>query len=242
MMLMLNPSHRLHLSRWLCAAALAAGLAALPVPFAAAADAAAPRPLEIVELSGQYGRNTKGFVCKIVYPWVMSAQHTEAAEEISEELSERAWKFAQNYVSRRSKPDAGNESNDLGYEVKCNDGRYFSLNLYHYYYAEYAAHPLYGKEGLTFNAVTGKLLKWKDLVRPADKGAFTLAAINQKLLTSQYAMNDAFFPDFHGLKKLPQNYYVDEQGYIHFMFMPYEIGPYASGLIDLNMEKKAGNL
>lgn len=67
-MLVLNPFHRLHLSRWLCAATLAAGLTALPVSFAAAADTVTSRPFEIVELSGQYGRNTKGLSARSSIP------------------------------------------------------------------------------------------------------------------------------------------------------------------------------
>ena len=117
-----------------------------------------------------------------------------------------------------------------------------SLNLYTYFYAEHAAHPLYVKEGVTFDAATGKRLRWKDLVRPEDKEAFTLTGINQKLLTSRYAMEDAFFSDFRGLRKLPQNYYVDGQGFLHFQFAPYEIGPYSSGQIDLNTNCKAKGL
>ena len=220
-------------------ACLAVSLAASSVVPASAAALPAEQPLQIVEMKGQFGSNTKGFVCKVTYPMVVSAVRREAADDISETLSERAWEFAQDYAVRRTEKGAPNLSSDLGYEVKCNNGRYLSLNLYTFSYAEHAAHPLYGKEGITFDAETGKELRWKDLVRPEDKESFTLDAINKKLLTSQYAMNDAFYSDFRGLKKLPKNYYVDGQGWIHFQFLPYEIGPYSSGEIDLNTNCKA---
>ena len=221
---------------------LAIGLAAASAAPVSAAALLEPPPLQLVEMQGEFGKNTKGFVCKVTYPLVVSTTRREAAEEISETLAEKAWEFAQNYAVQRSQKGTPNIANDLGYEVKCNNSRYLSLNLYTYFYAEHAAHPLYVKEGVTFDAATGTRLRWKDLVRPEDKEAFTLAGINQKLLTSRYAMEDAFFSDFRGLRKLPQNYYVDGQGFLHFQFAPYEIGPYSSGQIDLNTNCKAKGL
>ena len=35
---------------------------------------------------------------------------------------------------------------------------------------------------------------------------------------------------------MPENYYLDPDGSIHFLFQPYEIAPYAVGIIDLSMQ------
>ena len=38
------------------------------------------------------------------------------------------------------------------------------------------------------------------------------------------------------LKKLPENFYWDEDLHVHFIFQHYEIAPYAMGIIDVDID------
>jgi hypothetical protein len=66
-----------------------------------------------------------------------------------------------------------------------------------------------------------------------------LEAVNAKLLSSEYGQKHYFYNDFKGLKNLPNNYYLDAESHIHFLFGQYEIAPYVVGIIDIDMEKTA---
>lgn len=100
-----------------------------------------------------------------------------------------------------------------------------------------AAHPTSWLEGITFDLSTGEKVLWQALVRDDDADSFSLASINAKILDDTKTRGLSLFLDFKGLKKLPKNYYLDKNGIIHFIFGQYEIAPYSSGIIDINMEK-----
>lgn len=208
---------------------LAAGMMFIaPAPQTASAAAPADAGAFYYTVKGQWGTDDNGFVLTTSYPVVMM-ENRKAAEKISEEIAEEVQEEAQRYYERKTKGTV--EAVDVGYDIKLNDSRYFSVMSYMYSYFKGAAHPMYVKKGMTFDMNTGKELKWKDLVRPADKKKLTLDAINKKLL---FEKRDVIFDEFKGLKTLPENYYLDAKGKIHFIFQPYEIAPYAAGLIDLD--------
>jgi hypothetical protein len=175
----------------------------------------------------------------IRYPMLDQADNTRAAEKISwyflrnAEKAEHAFKHGEASNSRK------NES--LDYKVKLNDGKYLSILQTYFVFYDHAAHPLTAYTGITFDAQSGRKLRWQQVLRPGDEAAVTLQAINAKLFASEYGQKHLFYRDFKGLKSLPENYYLDTAGYIHFLFGQYEIAPYSTGIIDLNMGIKAKN-
>lgn len=124
---------------------------------------------------------------------------------------------------------------EKSYEVTLNNGKYLSIIDKGYLNYDRAAHPSSWKNGVVFDVETGKQLDWQDIIRPEDEKAFSLKNINNKIFLSDYRLS-AFF---NGLTELPKNYYLDKNQTIHFLFQQYEIAPYAAGIIDISMGKKA---
>lgn len=125
----------------------------------------------------------------------------------------------------------------VDFAVSYHGERYLSFQTYGYDFVERAAHPTSWELGKTFDLETGKLVPWQKVLTPAVRGNFTLDKINKALWNTDYGKGHYFFQDFKGLEKLPENYYLDQEGHIHFVFGQYEIAPYAVGIIDLNMDQ-----
>lgn len=124
---------------------------------------------------------------------------------------------------------------EKSYVVTLNNGKYLSFIDQGYIYYDRAAHPTSWKNGVTFDVETGKRVEWQDIIRPEDAKAFYLKNINEQIFLSKYVLSSYF----KGLTELPKNYYLDKNQTIHFIFNQYEIAPYSSGIIDINMHKKA---
>lgn len=187
----------------------------------------------VIKMRGQYGHDADGFNLTMAYPVLLSMDNTEAVNKINQDVFATLQDIAQSYYMDTNGVDEIVESRDAGFDVKLNDGEFYSILGYQYNYYQGAAHPMYVVRGATYDIKTGKKLPWKKLVAKAEKRKFKLDAINEKLLREKRSQ---IFPDFKGLEKLPENYYLDENGVIHFIFQPYELGPYSSGMIDLAMD------
>lgn len=124
---------------------------------------------------------------------------------------------------------------EKSYTVTLNNGKYISILSQGYMYFDKAAHPSSWKNGVTFDAQTGERLNWQDLVKPKDAKTFTLDHINRTLTLSDYKLSTYFT----GLTELPKNYYLDSKENIHFIFGQYEVAPYSTGIVDINMRKQA---
>ena len=169
------------------------------------------------------------------YPQVRLVGKKEVSEKISRYFAKKAKVSRNNY----RKADKGEEklTSKGGYVVSYHGPKYLSIIEYTFSYYERAAHPSSWEHGVTFNLENGEPVPWKQLVARKDKGTFTLTNINKALWATEYGQGGYFFSDFTGLKKLPENYYLDNQGHICFVFNQYEIAPYSTGIINLNMEK-----
>lgn len=138
----------------------------------------------------------------------------------------------------KQKEKAGSNSfvtETKSYEVTHNDGNYLSIVESGEIYFGRDAHPTHWKKGTTFDVTTGKVVTWQEILKPGDEKYFTIKKINQALFTSKYQLSSYFT----GLTQLPQNYYLDKAGNIHFLFGLYEVAPYSAGIVDLNMMKRA---
>lgn len=169
----------------------------------------------------------------IHYPQVRVVGNPEVSRKISRYF-EKAARISQKAYEKADTMDERLTSR-VDYQVSHHGNRYLSFQRYGYDFIERAAHPTSWELGVTFDLTTGEPVEWQKLVAPRHKGAFTLEKINEALWSTDYGKGHYFYSDFRGLKKLPQNYYLDGSGNIHFVFGQYEIAPYAVGIIDLSM-------
>jgi len=173
---------------------------------------------------------------QMLYPQVTIADHSILSNQINTYFANNAMQAMRNYSEERVKGVHKTLSEEYALSYYGENYLCFSSNGYMYYRG--AAHPLSWMDGVTFDLATGNAVPWQKLIRNEDREDFTLEAINRKILTNQASWRQWLYRDFQGLKELPKIYYLDKEGYIHFIFGQYEIAPYAAGIIDMNMEKQ----
>lgn len=174
-----------------------------------------------------------GSTLTIQYPQVTVVGNDAASQKIAQYFIEEEQK-AKQFFDKESLVGM-KMTEEKSYVVTLNDGEYLSIIDQGYLYFDRAAHPTSWKNGVTFDLKTGERLDWQDLVRPEDAKAFTLKKINDKIFLSKYVLSRYF----DGLTELPKNYYLDKNKTIHFLFGQYEIAPYSTGIVDIDMGKKA---
>ncbi len=167
------------------------------------------------------------------YPRIHLKNRHRAAAAINHYFKSRASASRQAYhKANRSQETLTSQVN---YILSYHGDRYLSLREYGIDYYERAAHPSSWEQGTTFDLRNGSRVTWQELMHSEGLKPYDLKRINEKLLASPYGLHHAFYSDFKGLNRLPENYYLDEKGVIHFVFQQYEIAPYAAGIIDLPM-------
>lgn len=167
------------------------------------------------------------------YPQVRVVGKQEVSRKISRYFEKQANVSRENYDRANTMEEK--LTSRVDYQVSYHGERYLSFQTYGYDYIERAAHPTSWELGKTFDLQTGELVPWQKVIGLKMRNHFTLDKINEALWNTEYGKGGYFFQDFKGLEKLPENYYLDEGGKIHFVFGQYEIAPYAVGIIDLNM-------
>ena len=174
-----------------------------------------------------------GSTLTVQYPQVSVEGNLAAGQAITQYFLDEQ-KKAEQFFQKEGRDDM-KMTEEKSYAVTLNDGKYLSFIDQGYIYLEGAAHPTSWKTGVTFDVQTGQRLNWQDLVRPQDAKDFTLKRINNKITLSAYKLSSYF----NGLTELPSNYYLDGKRNIHFLFGQYEIAPYATGIVDIDMGKPA---
>lgn len=175
----------------------------------------------------------EGSTLTIQYPVVTVAGNARASQLIAQYFTQEEVK-AQDFFKRNAN-NGKTLTEEKNYVVTLNDGNYLSLIDQGSIHFDKDKRPTEWKTGVTFDLETGKQVGWQDIVKPEDAKAFTLKAINEKIFLSKYKLSSYF----DGLENLPLNYYLDKNRTIHFLFAQYEIAPYSSGIIDINMGKEA---
>ena len=188
-----------------------------------------------VSIESSFVNCSKQLVCPVVHTGDASVDkkiNTAIVAEIDRFL-EGVYKTAK---------EIGAEVADVrtSYEVGCNEAGntvILSLILTESNYYERAAHPATYRVGLNFNVKSGELM---DTGYLTDIGSgnpkFSLDNVTRKL-REHAARNDIhLFPDALPLKKLPENFYWDENLHVHLIFQHYEVAPYAAGIIDVDMD------
>ncbi len=192
--------------------------------------------LEVTDLAVQCKNNVvKTKKLTLVYPTVTIAGQKTVAKKISQIIEHKAALAKKEYLKANGTKNLLTEQNT--YVPTFHNNNYLSFLQSGYHYFTGAAHPISWKIGVTFDLATGEEVLWKDLVRTEDADIFTIDGITTKLLATAKAKGIPLYKDFTKLKTLPKDYYLDTNGMLHFIFGQYEVAPYASGIIDLNMEK-----
>lgn len=174
-----------------------------------------------------------GSTLTIQYPVVTVAGNEAATQAITQYFVTQAQEAKNFFDSNANNGKVMNE--EKHYKVTLNDGKYLSILDEGNLSFVKEKYPTAWRTGVTFDLETGKCVTWQDVMKPEDAKAFTLKAINEKIFLSKYKLSDYF----NGLTTLPTNYYIDKNRTIHFIFGQYEVAPYATGIIDINMGKQA---
>ncbi len=174
-----------------------------------------------------------GSTLTIQYPVVTVAGNDAATQAIAQYFVTQAQEAKTFFDGNANNGKVMTE--EKHYTVTLNDGKYLSILDEGTLSFVKEKYPTTWKIGVTFDLETGKRVTWQDVMKPEDAKAFTLKSINEKIFLSKYKLSDYF----NGLTELPINYYLDKNRTIHFIFGQYEVAPYATGIIDINMGKQA---
>lgn len=195
--------------------------------------AMAASPATVTDAQQYRATRADGSSLTVKYPTVVVPGNAAASHLITQYFIDEQAKAATFF--HKEALDGMKMTEEKSYVVTLNNGKYLSFIDQGYLYYDKAAHPTSWKNGVTFDVETGKQVAWQDIIRPEDANAFSLKNINTKIFLSKYVLSSYF----NGLTELPKNYYLDKNQTIHFIFNQYEVAPYSSGIIDINMNKKA---
>ncbi len=169
------------------------------------------------------------------YPTIEITDNKAVAKKLSHTFAVKAAWDKKRYLQETGKNNILTEENK--YTPTFHNNKYLCFLQSGYNFFSKSAHPISWKIGITFDLTTGEKKSWKELVRPEDTASFTVEAITAKLLATAKEQDIPLYREFSRLPQLPKNYYLDKNGIIHFIFGQYEVAPYSSGIIDINMEK-----
>lgn len=227
----------------LAALMLSAGSwAALPALASDAENIAAQDSVRsVVEQSQRVKVKDEAYSIKMVgitFP-VVTLENQKAADKINKTIEkdmQALLKMVMDYTIVGTVPTVG-----VTYEETYQSDEYWSVRLHQYYYADRAAHPTSYDYGYVFRLSDGKRLDLKDLAKePRFKNRasrYTLPAMEQavKLQTAEHEI--PLYDFYTGLKEAPKEFYLDSFGNVHILFQQYEIAPYSSGIIDINLDE-----
>ncbi|WP_338625164.1 DUF4163 domain-containing protein [Selenomonas sp. TAMA-11512] len=206
---------------------------ALFLPFYGESEAAAA----IVREARYAGENVD-----LHYPEI-ETDSLSATEEINEELEKTMQYIRQQVRGERIKQRNDGEAQRevramLDYEVTYQDKDYVSVRLNGN--VDFGgAHPNPYTYAYIFRLRDGENMDLDDFRKERGKkpaSRYTLTAVNQALREQAAAKGIVLYSDFTGIRELPKNIYLDSEAHIHAVFAPYEVGPYSSGAIDIDLD------
>lgn len=102
-----------------------------------------------------------------------------------------------------------------------------------------SAHPASWRFGHVFDKTTGKVLTLDDIAAlPEFKSKASHYTLNnvRKSLKHKYGPTLYSDPSYIKEMKMPEDIYIDSDGCVHVVVQVYELGPYAAGLLDVNLD------
>ncbi len=176
----------------------------------------------------------RDFSLDLTFPEVTIPGNMEAEEKINAYFREAYDKAEKSYLSKQGTKDITSISEN--YTVSVNTQKYLIFRLQGMTYAYHAAHPLSWDSSVAFRVKDGQKLSWQELIGSEDKDKVTLEALNKKLAIHPLAKT--FFKSKSQLRPYAQEYYIDKNLGLHFLYGQYEIAPYAVGFVDVPMGVK----
>lgn len=188
------------------------------------------------------------YVRSYIQPTVTIEGNEAASENINSDIRSRIDSFtasnemqneAREYyeISLNDKDYIFNEySENLDFEAARSDTNVISFIMTVYSYAG-GAHGNYGRFGINYNTGSGELIAFDELTEDAGKFYNDTLAFNQALAQTDEYKERMFTEDFLGDGEFEKVLYADEKWYLSndglvFISNPYELGPYAAGVIE----------
>ena len=113
---------------------------------------------------------------------------------------------------------------DIDYDVKSKSEEKISFVMKFSTYTG-GAHGNVGIKTFNYDLKTGKELSLKDVSN------ISIKEINKEI----FKQAPGLYQDFKGITEYPSNFYQDKYGKIVIIFAPYEIAPYAVGIIEIKI-------
>lgn len=181
-------------------------------------------------------------------PLVTIANNAEAAEKINADIQSRIDNFTASDTIRKesheyyeiSSKEEGYDffeyTESLEFEKVRSDANVISFIMTSSGYMG-GAHGYYNSFGLNYDTKTGELIDFAALSDDADKFYNDTLAYNRELTQTDEYKERMFPEDFFDGSELETYLYADEKWYLSdeglvFISNPYELGPYASGIIE----------
>lgn len=129
---------------------------------------------------------------------------------------------------------------NTSYTVTCNEAggkKILSVIVGESYCYMCAPHPAYIRRAFNFNTTTGELIdksRLPNMVGCVSESAL-LDKLTQKLREHCANKNIPLYNDALPLKKLPEDFYWDENLHVHFIFQNYDVASYGYGIIDVEL-------
>ncbi len=174
---------------------------------------------------------------ELTYP-IISMANTKAQEKINREIQKDIQKLL-GYV-QECREDGTASSSGLKYEVTYLSAELLSIRMEQYFYMQGAAHPMSYDYGYVFRLSDGKALKLDELHKTSllkDRAEhYKLPAVSRAVLKQTAQREIPLYAGFTGIKDAPEELYLDSEGHVHALFQRYDIAPYSSGLIDIDLD------
>jgi len=165
------------------------------------------------------------------YP-VVNADNILVKSRINRQITKIINDFNQNVQQEN---DIGRDlTGFIGYEIKANSDKFFSVIINCSTMYKGAAHPNTYAYGLSFDE-QGNLIQFSQVInidKQSGKNIYTIDNLNKEIKASiNNLLNQLLITAF------PQEFYLDENMDLHVLFQRYEITPYAVGLVDVILKK-----
>lgn len=112
------------------------------------------------------------------------------------------------------------------------DSPYTSFLLITSTYPDRAAHPTSYAWPMTFDGL-GHRVTVRDLAKKM--ASLTVEEVNRQIEIQCRNRQIPIFEDHHTVRKLPDTFYIGKDGHLYLVFQQYEIAPYSSGFIAIDM-------
>lgn len=210
--------------------------------------------MKTVENTEKDSDGTVLLVKSYTYPVVTIEGKEAASEKINADIQTRIDAYlADESISGYAKEDRAMRlddgdnsftgySEDLGFEAIRSDSNVISFKTTYYSYAG-GAHGNYGSTGINYNTRTGDVIAFSDLSENATQFRTDTLAYNRKLASTEGYVERLYSPDVALGEELETTLYADNKWYLStagltFISDPYELGPYAAGMIEFTIPYK----